>query len=118
VVTLRQFLQVIMLVALRLGVDVPLGPPQGPEVLLHFPPVAVGADQETHHERRVQDPTATELLGDVHLLGEEVRGGGLALHQQVQPVDGATDKGQLDLLDREVRIEDVVKLSTFQRMSW
>ena len=60
-----QFFEKVMFVTLRLQIDISLRALQRPEVTFHILYIRIGVQQETDHECRVENSSASLLLGKI-----------------------------------------------------
>src|SRR5207302_2336702 len=93
----RRLAGVVALVRLRLEVDLLLCPPQRVEIALYILLVRVGREQETHHERGVDNLPKAQLLHDVELRAEDVHRRHFAREQQAGAIVRRAREAQVDL---------------------
>src|SRR5437588_3256179 len=94
-----------MLVAFWLEVDLLLRAAQPAEILVCVAHVGIRRQQETHHERRVDDLSEAKLLRNVELRTENVDRGDFSSKQQPRAIVWRADESQIDLIAREKRFE-------------
>src|SRR2546430_17670531 len=95
-----------MSVELGAEVDVTLGAPKRPKVLLDVLGVRLAGDHRCDHERRVNDLSEAELLRQVVRSAEERYSRDLSLDQELHALEKhAVVERQLDLLARQILLE-------------